>query len=213
MKKIPNSVKNFLKALIPLSAAVFTACAGSSAETRYYTLAAQNSARASLTFPYRVVVQKFTADPAYTQTNIVYRESPYEFMFYRNDLWATSPDHQVKEIFVSELESSSLFRQVEQRASEIPDLEIAGFLKALEEVDTDSTERFARVAIELSLREAKSGKTLWKKTYDEKKKLSGTEPRKIAEAASELVSRYTADAVREMENVLRQAPVNASAAE
>lgn len=207
-------MKKILQAfLIPVSAIFFTACAGSSAETHYYALSAQKISQAEKPFPYRVVVQKFTADPAYTQTNIVYRESPYDFMFYRNDLWATSPDHQVKELFVSELESSGLFARVEERASEIPDMEISGHLKALEEVDSDSTDRFARVAVEISLRDAKSGKTLWKKSYDEKNKLSGTEPRQIAASASEIVSRFAADAVREMGKVLGQVSVGGTDAQ
>ncbi len=195
MKKSPFIL--FIAAALSLSA-----CAGSGTPTRYYTLAASGSAKATAKLPYNLVVKKFSVDPAYNQTHIVYRESPYDFMAYNNDLWATNPEHQVATVLAEELKHSGLFSKIELRATEIPDLELAGFLVALEEVDVDSSERFARVALELSLRDVKKDTLLWKKTYDENERLAGTEPREIAKAASVLVNRYAEDAVREFERIL-----------
>ena len=123
-------------------------------------------------------------------------------MAYNHDLWATSPAHQIANVFTEDLQKSGLFEKVEQRATEMPDMEFTGFLMAIEEVDNDSTDRYARVAIELAFRDVKKDSTLWKKVYDEKEPLEGSEPREIAKSASKLVNRYAEDAVQEIEKLL-----------
>lgn len=189
-----------------LSAFLLFGCAGSSVQNRYYTLASESSVKASSGTPYRLVVKKFSVDPAYSQLNIVYRESPYEFMSYGNDLWASSPEHQVANTVADIMRESGLFAQVERRASEMPDLELSGHLNALEEIDSDSSETFARVAVEFTLRNGKTGKTLWKRAYDERKKLGSRTPLEVAKAASALVTRYAEDAVREIGKILAENP-------
>lgn len=190
--------------LSSLSALFLFGCAGSSVENRYYTLASESVAKVSSETPYRLVVQKFSIDPAYSQPNIVYRESPYEFMSYGNDFWASSPEHQVTNTVASVMRKSGLFARVERRASEIPDLELSGYLNAIEEIDSDSSETFARVAVELTLREGKTGKTLWKRAYDERKALESRTPLEVAKAASALVTRYAEDAICEIEKILAE---------
>ncbi len=190
--------------LTSLSALFLFGCAGSSVENRYYTLACESAAKASGGTPYRLFVQKFSIDPAYSQPNIVYRESPYEFMSYGNDFWASSPEHQVTNTVASVMRESGLFARVERRASEIPDLELSGYLNAIEEIDSDSSETFARVAVELALRDGKTGKTLWKHAYDERKRLESRTPLEVAKASSALVTRYAEDALREIEKILAE---------
>lgn len=196
-----------------LSAFLLFGCAGSSAQNRYYTLASESSVKASNGTPYRLVVKKFSVDPAYSQPNIVYRESPYEFMSYGNDFWASSPEHQVANTVADIMRESGLFAQVERRASEIPDLELSGHLDAIEEIDSDSSETFARVAVELTLQNGKTGKTLWKRAYDEKKKLGNRTPLELAKAASALVTHYAEDSIREIEEILAKNPQEESESE
>lgn len=193
--------KSLILFSIALSALLVSACSSTGTLTRYYTLAVDSSVQASKTYPYKLAVKKFTVDPAYNSSNIVYRESPYDFMSYNHDLWATAPDHQIANIFTEDLKQSGLFEKVEQRASEMPDYEIAGHLIAIEEVDEGSS-RFARVAVEISFRDVKKDSTLWKKAFDEKESLGGTEPREIAKSASKLVNRYAQTVISEIENVL-----------
>lgn len=194
--------KSLLTSALALSMFLLSACSSSATLTRYYTLASDFSVKASKSYPYKVVVKKFTVDPAYNSSNIVYRESPYDFMAYNHDLWATSPAHQIANVFTEDLQKSGLFEKVEQRATEMPDMEFTGFLMAIEEVDNDSTDRYARVAIELAFRDVKKDSTLWKKVYDEKEPLEGSEPREITKSASKLVNRYAEDAVQEIEKLL-----------
>ncbi len=199
-------MKKTFPILCSLTALLLFGCAGSSTQNRYYTLASESSFQATSGTPYRLVVKKFSVDPAYSQPNIVYRESPYEFMSYGNDFWASSPEHQVANTVASLMKESGLFAQVERRASEIPDLELSGYLNAIEEIDSDSSETFARVALEFTLRNGKTGKTLWKRAYDEKEKLKKRTPLEVARASSVLVTRYAEDAVREIGKILAETP-------
>lgn len=200
-------MKRIFPILCSACAMLLLACAGSSIQNRYYTLAGETVPKASQSLPYRLVVQKFAVDPAYAQQNIVYRESPYEFMSYGNDFWASSPERQVENLFAESFEKSGLFASVERRASEIPDLELSGNLNALEEIDTDSSNSYARIAVELSLRNGKTGKTIWKRTFDDRQKLEGRAPVEVAKAASALVNRYAETALREIEGTLAENPL------
>ncbi len=195
-------MKKFLKfSSLALLALLTFACSSSGVLTRYYTLAADSKIQASKTYPHKVVVKKFTVDPAYNSSNIVYRESPYDFMSYNHDLWATAPDHQITNILTEDLKQSGLFEKVEQRASEMPDYEITGHLISIEEVDEGSN-RYARVAVEVSFRDVKKDSTLWMQTFDEKEALAGNEVREIAKSASKLVNRYAEAVISGIENVL-----------
>ncbi len=202
--------KSLILSSLALSALLVSACSSTGTLTRYYTLAADSSIRASKSYPYKLVVQKFTIDPAYNSSNIIYRESPYDFMSYNHDLWATAPDHQIVNVFTDDLKQSGLFEKVEQHASEMPDYEITGHLLAIEEIDEGSN-RFARVAIEISFRDVKKDSTLWKNSFDAKESLNGTEPREIAKSASKLVNRYAQTVISEVENILSRTSMPESA--
>lgn len=200
-------MKKIFLFLCPLSALLFLACAGNSIQNRYYTLAGENAPEVQKGTPYRLVVKNFSVDPAYSQPNIVYRESPYEFMSYGNDFWASSPEHQVTNLVADIFAKSGLFAQVERRASEIPDMELSGYLGAIEEIDSGSSETFARVAVEFTVRDSKTGKTLWKRAYDEREKLGSRTPLEVAKVTSALVTRYAEDAIREIGKILDKDPL------
>ena len=88
--------------LLSAIALSLTAClgGGSSEPTRYYTIAVENiqSPAAGAYADKRLQVRKFTIEPAYQRTNIVYRESAYDFMFYDLDLWASRPEHMLAQV-------------------------------------------------------------------------------------------------------------------
>ena len=92
-----------------LSAFTLTGCLGGSTEpSRYYTVSAESIATVSnAASDARIHVKKFTIDPAYQRSNIVYRESAYDFMFYDLDLWATRPEQMLTQIAGEYLERAT----------------------------------------------------------------------------------------------------------
>jgi len=191
------------KKLILLSAIALslTAClgGGSSEPTRYYTLAVENiqTPTSSAYADKRLQVRKFTIEPAYQRTNIVYRESAYDFMFYDLDLWASRPEHMLAQVASEYLNKSNMFKSVETKPTGKPDFEFLGNVVAIEEVDEGSSQ-YARLAIQLTFRKTESDQAIWEKSFDEKLSMDNREPRTTAETISKLFGKYMEETLNEI---------------
>ena len=151
-----------------LSAFTLTGCLGGSTEpSRYYTVSAESISVAGATSDTRVHVKKFTIDPAYQRTNIVYRESPYDFMFYDLDLWATRPEQMLTQVAGEYLIKSNMFKSVDLKPMGKPDFELLGNVDAIEEIDEGSSQE-AHLAVQLTFRKVGEDAPLWEKRYDER---------------------------------------------
>ena len=191
------------KKLILLSAIALslTAClgGGSNEPTRYYTLAVENiqTPSSSAYADKRLQVRKFTIEPAYQRTNIVYRESAYDFMFYDLDLWASRPEHMMAQVASEYLNKSNMFKSVETKPTGKPDFEFLGNIVAIEEVDEGSSQ-YAHLAIQLTFRKTESDQAIWEKSFDEKLSMDNREPRTTAETISKLFGKYMEEALNEI---------------
>jgi ABC-type uncharacterized transport system auxiliary subunit len=183
-----------------LSAFTLTGCLGGSTEpSRYYTVSAESISVAGATSDTRVHVKKFTIDPAYQRTNIVYRESPYDFMFYDLDLWATRPEQMLTQVAGEYLIKSNMFKSVDLKPMGKPDFELLGNVDAIEEIDEGSSQE-AHLAVQLTFRKVGEDAPLWEKRYDERQSMSKRDAHSAAEALSKLYAKYMQDA---LENIAR----------
>ena len=183
-----------------LSAFTLTGCLGGSTEpSRYYTVSAESISVAGATSDTRVHVKKFTIDPAYQRTNIVYRESPYDFMFYDLDLWATRPEQMLTQVAGEYLIKSNMFKSVDLKPMGKPDFELLGNVDAIEEIDEGSSQE-AHLAMQLTFRKVGEDAPLWEKRYDERQSMSKRDAHSAAEALSKLYAKYMQDA---LENIAR----------
>ena len=191
------------KKLILLSAIALslTAClgGGSNEPTRYYTVAVENISipSAGAFADKRLQVRKFSIEPAYQRTNIVYRESAYDFMFYDLDLWASRPEHMLAQVASEYITKSGLFKSVETKPTGKPDFEFMGNIIAIEEVDEGSSQ-YARLAVQLTFRKTESDRAIWEKSFDEKLSMDNREPRTTAETISKLFGKYMEEALNEI---------------
>ena len=191
------------KKLILLSAIALslTAClgGGSSEPTRYYTIAVENISMpsAGAFADKRLQVRKFSIEPAYQRTTIVYRESAYDFMFYDLDLWASRPEHMLAQVASEYITKSRLFKSVETKPTGKPDFEFMGNIIAIEEVDEGSSQ-YARLAVQLTFRKTESDQAIWEKSFDEKLSMDNREPRTTAETISKLFGKYMEEALNEI---------------
>lgn len=185
-------VKVLTAVLVSLVAGMMTACigGGSSEPTRYYMVDVENigtvgAGNASKT----VQVRKFTIDPAYQRSNIVYRESAYTFMFYDLDLWASRPDQMLNKTAVKYIDQSGLFAKGSKTAK--PDYEILGNIDAIEEVDEGSS-RYAHLDMTLTFRKTE-GAPLFEKEDNERLTMDGSEPQHVAQSISKLYGQFMED--------------------
>ena len=184
-----------------LSVFTLTGCLGGSTEpSRYYTVSAESISVAGATSDARVHVKKFTIDPAYQRTNIVYRESPYDFMFYDLDLWATRPEQMLTQVAGEYLIKSNMFKSVDLKPMGKPDFELLGNVDAIEEIDEGSSQE-AHLAVQLTFRKVGEDAPLWEKRYDERQSMSKRDAHSAAEALSKLYAKYMRDALENISKV------------
>ena len=184
-----------------LSVFTLTGCLGGSTEpSRYYTVSAESISVAGATSDARVHVKKFTIDPAYQRTNIVYRESPYDFMFYDLDLWATRPEQMLTQVAGEYLIKSNMFKSVDLKPMGKPDFELLGNVDAIEEIDEGNSQE-AHLAVQLTFRKVGEDASLWEKRYDERQSMSKRDAHSAAEALSKLYAKYMQDALENISKV------------
>ena len=190
-----------LKKLVLLSAIALslTAClgGGSSEPTRYYTIAVENiQAPSSEAFAGKsLLVRKFTIEPAYQRTNIVYRESAYDFMFYDLDLWASRPEHMITRVVSEYVEKSGMFQSVVSGNGTMPEYELSGHVNAIEEMDEGSSQS-AHLALGFTFKNVNSNTMLWEGKCDKNRSTDSREPRVTAEAISKLLAECMEDALQ-----------------
>lgn len=183
-----------------LSVFTLTGCLGGSTEpSRYYTVSAESISVAGTASDARVHVKKFTIDPAYQRSNIVYRESPYDFMFYDLDLWATRPEQMLTQVAGEYLVKSNLFKSVDLKPMGKPDFELLGNVDAIEEIDEGSSQ-YAHLALQLTFRKTGEDTPLWEKRYDERQSMNKRDAHSAAESLSKLYAKFMQDA---LENIAR----------
>jgi len=184
-----------------LSVFTLTGCLGGSTEpSRYYTVSAESISVAGATSDARVHVKKFTIDPAYQRTNIVYRESPYDFMFYDLDLWATRPEQMLTQVAGEYLIKSNMFKSVDLKPMGKPDFELLGNVDAIEEIDEGNSQE-AHLAVQLTFRKVGEDAPLWEKRYDERQSMNKRDAHSAAEALSKLYAKFMQDALENIAKV------------
>ena len=190
-----------LAVAVLLSAFTLSGCLGGSSEpSRYYTVSAEPISTSGAASDARVHVKKFTIDPAYQRSNIVYRESAYDFMFYDLDLWATRPEQMLTQIAGEYLVKSNIFKAVDLKPMGKPDFELLGNVDAIEEIDEGSSQ-YAHLAVQLTFRKVGEDAPLWEKRYDERESMSKRDAHSAAEAISKLYAKFMQDALQNIASV------------
>lgn len=175
---------------------------GASQAMRYYTMVLpEGKAVVEKPFAYRLFVKTATIDPAYRRNNIVYRESPYDFMFYNNSSWATRPEHLIEQSVAQRFEQSGIFQHVESALTAKPDFEFSIHVVALEEVIKPEG-KFAHLTVQMGMRKPNGDSDLWAKRFDGSKEFADGDMRAFATIVSELLDGFTQEAVEEVLNVV-----------
>ena len=189
----------FLLAMAVL-ALIFAGC-GKMKPIKYYdinyppiTPTTQEPTEASL------LVQRFAASDLYRDNRIVYGSPGPEMNTYQNDLWAGPPTEMLRDALVRGLRSSGHFRAVMTfRSDSRGDFLVTGHLYEFREVDASPV--VARLNYDVELRDQKTGKTIWKFSYNHEEPTSENSVNALAEAMSRNVQR----SVQEVQGGIQQA--------
>jgi ABC-type uncharacterized transport system auxiliary subunit len=172
-------------------AALIAGCGGKLPETRYYQLAAP-PARPAPTTDATVVVEPLETDAAYDDDRIVYRQSPYRLDYYDYHHWIAAPGTMVSDYLAEALAHSGRFRAIARDLSDSAAVVLGGRVIAIEEVDHPSGRWDGRVALELTLTDARTGEVLWSRQFDETEPIADRTPEGLAAALSRAMARVVA---------------------
>jgi len=196
--------KMFLILLCAFAAILSGCLGGTDKEIRYYTLPVLEDVKAAEApqFPYTLTVLRASVDPAYRRNNIVYRESPYDFMYYTYSVWASRPEFLVEQVTHSYLKSKNLFTVLEYTDVKKPDFEFAVHVSSIEEVDKGE-KRLAHLAVLFTLQKPDTEDFVWRKSYDKSMEYDSSDMRNYAAATAKLLEEFLADAVESIKTVVK----------
>lgn len=173
---------------VVLAAGFVAACGGGRAPaTHYYDLA--SAARRHAGDGPVLAVEPLEADEPYDDERIIYRQNPYKVDYYHYHRWSASPGALVSRHLERALEASGRFAAVLRDDQSKATYVLGGRLLALEEVDVSRKRWLARVAIELHLRDAKTGDIVWSRRLEETEPVARQTPEGVARALSRALDR------------------------
>ncbi len=177
---------------------LFAGCTGAKLpDTRYYQLAAPSSETTGGDLT--LVLEPLTTDQAYDDERIVYRTTPYRLDYYQYHRWSAAPGAMVGNFLEQQLEHSGRFRSVSRDMTPDAPAILGGRVIAIEEVDTSKGHWVGRIALELTLTEAKTNRVLWTKQFEETEPLANQNPEGLARALSAAMERIALKAAPQIE--------------
>jgi ABC-type uncharacterized transport system auxiliary subunit len=147
-----------------------------------------------------ILVSPFAADTAYRRQELVYRANPFEFGYYNNRRWAARPDKMLTDLYVDSLRRSQLVALVQSQITDrVPDYELRGTVRAVEELDSADDVWFARLALHVQLLRFSDHTVVWEGAFDETQPVTEPDPVFVVRALSRLFATTMALTVRELE--------------
>jgi len=150
-------------------------------------------------FPFTVRVKDFDIEEAYTRPQIVYRQNPFELLYYNNKLWAVKPNRMITDLVRKQLISSGLVSHIVRRYDEglAPDFELSGLIEAIEEYDSDQL-WFAHLALRLTLTRSSDGRVMYSRQFDNRKKVFRYSPEAVVQELSAILEFIMNQAIRDI---------------
>ena len=196
-----------------LVCALLAAGCGAARPNKYYQLSVpgDNAADppASSVHPVSIVVGTLSASHLYREDHIVYGSSAENMGTYEYQRWAEPPTEMIQDVMLHTLRASGRFRTVlSLRSSAHGDYLLHGRLYELKEL-TGST-MAGRLAMELELRDTRSGETLWTHSYTHDEPVSaskkGRDVSAVVTALNHNVQRAAAEFVSSLDQYFSAHP-------
>src|SRR6266436_5473234 len=175
-----------------LCAALLAGC-GAARPSKYYqlTVPANDSADPpGDAFPVTIVMGPLMSSHLYREDHIVYSSNGEAMGAYEYQRWAEPPTEMIQHVLFRALRSSGRYRSVYALRSSIRgDYLLHGQLYDFKEIT--GSPMSARVALELELRDTKTGITVWTHLYNHDEPVSGKDVSAVVAALDRNVQRAT----------------------
>jgi ABC-type uncharacterized transport system auxiliary subunit len=168
-------------------------CGGRPPALRHYELVVSGARRPPVDGGTTLAVAALVADSAYDTDRMVYRLSPYRLDYYEYHRWSAHPGLLLADYLRKAYARTGLFRAVVSEPDTEAWVVLAGRIAALDEIDESPERWLARVALELSLRDAGSGARLWSAVYERRDPMRERSPEGLARALSAALAGIVAE--------------------
>lgn len=177
---------------------------GSVPPTYYYRIQydIQDRRSADNTLPVTLGIQPFTADVAYQDERIVYRESRYEVRFYHYRRWVAPPRKLVTQSVLKQFEASGRFDEVVRLpAFSQADYVLSGEIRAFEELDAEDG-WYGLVTIAFTLTDRQTSEVVWEEEITQRTPAAAKEPLAVVEAISKSLQSVVEQAIEAIHQTL-----------
>ncbi|HEY2820815.1 MAG TPA: ABC-type transport auxiliary lipoprotein family protein [Candidatus Acidoferrum sp.] len=199
-------------AWVVVGAAMLIAGCGAARPVKYYQLTVpgdMSSTTDANTIPVTLLVGPLTGSHLYRDDRIVYSSGDAMGM-YDTHRWASPPTEMMQEVLFRELRASGKFKTVNTlRSNARGDYLLSGRLYDFKEVT--GSPFAARVAVEYSLRDSKTGDTVWSHYYSHDEPVSGKDVASVASAVDKNVQGIVGQVKSSLEQYFAAHPPAANA--
>lgn len=154
-----------------------------------------------------LAVDYLSANAAYDDPRIVYRENPYRLDYYHYHRWTASPSVMITDAMRELFQRSGHFKAVTSGYTSGVDVLLRGRVVSLEEVDVSEGEWVARLVLDLQLQDVDSGLVIWSRTLRRDQPVEQRDPEGVARALSaalrELVAEISPQLIEARERAAR----------
>lgn len=153
-------------------------------------------------YPFTIRVKDFDIEDAYARPQIVYRQNPYELLYYGLKLWAVKPNRMLTDLVRKQIISSGLVSHVVRRFDEgiDPDFELSGLIEAIEEYDSDQL-WFAHLAIRFTLTRNSDGRVMYSRQFDNRKRVFKNSLEAVVQELSTILEFIMDQSIRDMNGI------------
>lgn len=134
-------------------------------------------------------VETFASDAALDEQRIVYRESAHRFDYYHFHRWSAPPGEIASAVLRETIRRLGRFRAVIGGLDPRAGVVLSGRVVAFEEVDVDEHSWQAHVAVEVTLRNNRTGAILWSDLVEEREPIKKRSPEGVASSVSRSLTR------------------------
>jgi ABC-type uncharacterized transport system auxiliary subunit len=182
-----------MKAIAPflVIGVLFASGCGAVRPSKYYQLAPPNdlsSANTADPFPVTLLIGRLKASHLYREDRIVYSTKNEQMGTYEYQRWAEPPTEMIQEMLLRELRAAGHYAGISTESGKgSGDYLLHGRLFEFKEVSGDPV--LGRVALDLELRDLKTGSTVWTHSYSHDEPVNAKDISAVVAALSRNVQR------------------------
>ena len=192
-----------------LATLLLAGCFGATtAEQRYYTMSLPTAEQPPQGHKgTELLLHEVEVSPVYNRPQIVYRFSPQELQFFRQNNWADRPSRMLGQLLAQAFARSGTFRSVVERmGAKPPNYVLDSSVEAIEELDGGG-KWFAHLAMTLRLTRFEDNRTVWQFTFDERRPLNEQNVGLVVRAMSEILHEQLQIALPQVDAVVAGKPL------